>query len=611
MLALEVAYRTRQRGTEVWWVSAVESDALAIGMRTVGRRVGLTDDELNHADACDLIWERLSTRTGLWLLILDNADDPRILTGPGTSVADGQGWLRPVESGAGQVLVTSRDGSAASWGSWCIRYRLAALTGDDAARVLIDRAGTCGSQWEARALAERLGGLPLALRIAGSYLAEAASVPAAFADPGLIRTFSQYRQALDAGDLKRVFPATQDEARRLIGRTWDLSLDLLDARGMPEARQLLRLLATFADAPIPYLLLLHTLTLAKSSLFEGITGTSLWRALRALESLGLIELDTDSPARIAVARLHPLVRDTSVPRSVYASDDHAAHVALAARLVESAADIEKTGRPEDPTAWPMWQLLSPHILHVFDALVNAADDDPAVAMASSAHLAARYQAALGLYSEAAIVQRRVLSVVERSLGSYHPNVLATRHEIARLKAARGYYRVAEDELLDVLIARRRVHGSDHPSTLTTRHELARMMAEREQYAQAESLFQDVLAARLRVQGPGHPYTLTAHHAIGWVMAIRGDYARAEEELRSVLAARLRVQGPDHPDTLATRHDLAQVMADLGNYAEAEAEFADLLDAQERVLGHYHPSTDETAVQLESLRFRRTGGPGQC
>ena len=259
-LALEAAFGAQQRGTEVWWVSAAEPGVLAAGMRALGRRLGVTDAELEHGDAADVIWQRLAGRQDPWLLVIDNADDPQVLAGAGTCVAEGRGWLRPVAGQAGMVLVTSRDGSPASWGSWSRRHRLEMLPADPAAAVLADHAGHhpgLGSEEDARLLASRLGGLPLALKIAGSYLAEAAAIPAAFADTGVIRTYRQYQDAIQGGDLGTVFPApggqlTAEQARGLIGRTWDLTLDLLDARPLPEARQVLRLLASFADAPVPY-----------------------------------------------------------------------------------------------------------------------------------------------------------------------------------------------------------------------------------------------------------------------------------------------------------------------------------------------------------------------
>jgi len=555
-VALEVAYRAQLRGAEVWWIAAVEQDGLVAGLRTVGRRVGVTDAELNRGDVCDVLWERLNARPEPWLLVLDNADDPRILNGPAASLSEGSGWLRPVESPSGQVLVTSRDGAESSWGSWCIRHRLPVLPVDEAAKVLLDRAGhLAGSDDEARALADRLGGLPLALRIAGSYLAQAAAVPAAFAEPGLIRTFRQYRDALDAGDLDAVFRApgtgqpSQDEARRLIGRTWDLSLDLLDARQLPEARRLLRLLACFADAPIPYELLLHPATLAASSFFEGLTGARLWEVLRALDAFGLIELAPRAQTEIPVARLHPLVRDTSAD---------AAYLNLAASLLGRAAQTEEAGQPDDPPMWPAWQLLSPRILYLFESAASEYPDDSVVALAAAANLAGRYQAQQGMYRQSEAVRRRVLAVLEKKLGSDHQDTLAIRYNVARMMAERGDYAGAEAEFRDVSAARLEVLGPAHHGTLTTRHEIARMMAARGNYAGAEAEYREVLAARLPVQGPDHPHTLSARHEIARMMAARGDHAGAEAEYREVLAVNRRVLGPDHPSTLVTIENLEKL-----------------------------------------------------
>jgi hypothetical protein len=655
-LALEVAYQARQCGVEVWWVSAVEADSLVAGIRTVGRRLGVTDAELNRGDVCDVIWERLSARTAPWLLVLDNADDPQILTGPGTWVGEGRGWLRPVDSAVGQVLVTSRDGAETSWGAWCIRRRLPVLPSDQAAQVLIDRTGNvAGSDDEARALADRLGGLPLAVRIAGSYLAEAAAIPAAFAEPGLIRTFRQYQDALDAGDLDAVFRApgtgqpSQDEARRLIGRTWDLSLDLLDARQIPEARRLLRLLACFADAPIPHELLLHPATLSASTLFEAITGTSLWNALQSLDGFGLVHLDLETQAAIPITRLHPLVRDTSTPRPDVTDGDYATYLKLAARLLYRAIDAEETGLPEDPPMWPVWQVLSPHILHLFEVLTLTPDhpEDAPMVLAHAANFAARYQAAQGLRLQAEALQRELLVICEEAFGVDHPNTLDIRHSIANRTAERGDYAGAEAQFRDVLAARARVLGPDHPGTLNTRHEVARMMAElgdhagaeaeyrnilairmwiqgpdhpstlttrnaiaaemeqQGDHAGAEAQFRDVLAARARVLGPDHPGTLNTRNYIAWMIAEHGDYAGAEAEYRDVLAARLRVQGPGHPDTLAARYEIARMMGKRGDHAGAESEYRDVLAARLRVLGPDHPDTLRTARNLDHLEQRKT------
>ena len=294
-LALEAAHLASRRGAEVWWVSATEERRFLAGMRALGRRLGVTDDELRHGEAADLLWRRLSEWRQEWLLVIDNTDDPQLLAGPSMRTADGTGWLRPVDSPPGLVLVTSRDGRAASWGPWCRLRPVGMLSAKEAAQVLADRAGhhhdALGGDSGAEALAQRLGGLPLALRIAGSFLAEMAEVPPAFADPGLIHSYRQYRQALEQGHLDTTFPSlgtrdmTPEQARGIIDRTWELSLDLLESRQFPEARRLLRLLACFADAAIPYELLLSPPILASSALFRGSPAPGYGRSFRSWRDL--------------------------------------------------------------------------------------------------------------------------------------------------------------------------------------------------------------------------------------------------------------------------------------------------------------------------------------
>ena len=378
-------------------------------------------------------------------------------------------------------------------------------------------------------------------------------MPVAFADTGLIRTYQEYYVALEQGHLDTVPTVTggeltSDQTPGVIGSTWDLSLDLLDARQLPEARRLLRLMATFADAPLPYQLLLDAGTMSASTLFEKITGPRLWQVLQALDGFGLIDLETDgssigSDNAAPVLRLHPLIRDTSYPRPDVPGEERAAYLDLAARLLQRAAK-QQTGLPEDPPTWPVWQLLAPHALEVFTVLESepGCPGDAALAAADAAELAARYRAEQRLHAEAEAVLRGVTAVREDNL------------------------------------------GADHPDTLDTRHGIARRMVQRRDFSQAQTEFREVLAARLRVLGPDHPETLGTRHSIARTMAALGDYAGAQAEFREVLAIRMEILGPEHPRTLGTRHEIARTMAALGDYAGAQAEFREVLAIQLHVLG---------------------------
>jgi tetratricopeptide (TPR) repeat protein len=602
-LVLEAAFRATEFGTEVWWVSATDLGTLVAGMRAVGRRLGVAQEDLERGDAADLVWQQLAMRQNPWLLVIDGADDPQMLRGIGNSVADGRGWLRPLTGQIGTVLVTSRDGTA-DWGPWCHRHRLGMLPAADAAAVLADNAGRyprLGGEDDAQMLAVRLGGLPLALRIAGSYLASSAALPPAFTDAGTITTYQGYREAMDCGQPRQgLAPSTgqmtQVEVQTLIGWTWELTLDRLDARHMPEARQLLQLLAGFADAPIPYELLLSPGIMAASPFFPEITGPRLWEVMTALDDFGLLDLSktTHGSDEISVVELHPLIRDTSRPAT--GSGDQIAFLELASRLAEHAAEQQD---PENPQMWPALQLLAPHIIDVFHKLAHTADchDNALQSAANAAGVAAWYQANQGFSTQAEALYRAVLEVRTRILGPDDISTLSTRHQIAHQVAERGDHATAEAEHRAVLEAETRILGPDADRTLRTRHCLAHEIAKRGDHATAEAEHRAVLEAQTRILGPDAERTLNTRRCLAEEIAQRGDHATAEAELRALLEAQTRILGLDHRYTLVTRYELAWQLLQLGDDAAAEAEYRAVLEAETRILGPDHPSTLATRSDL--------------
>ena len=175
-------------------------------------------------------------------------------------------------------------------GSQARIHNVGALPPIEAVRVLFDLThGRGGTDVAARRLADRLGGLPLALRHAGSYLS---STTRAAPWPGLVRDFAAYASALDkAGalpllDSPPLGVINEREDRRMIARTFEISLDLLTERGARYARPLLRLLSCLADAPIPYVDVLDPTRLAKSPKFAGVDGDALARQLFDLAEFG-------------------------------------------------------------------------------------------------------------------------------------------------------------------------------------------------------------------------------------------------------------------------------------------------------------------------------------
>jgi hypothetical protein len=383
-IALAAAQTARERGWRVWWATATDTASLTGAMLEVLRQLGAPETVTRPVSsgepaAADRAWAYLNgphSAGRRWLLIFDNADDPAVLAAPGaTSPADHVGWLRPDPRGI--VIVTTRIKDPRTWGPGISLRELSPLDDDAAAQVLADLAPVIRDPdgQQARELGHRLGGLPLALHLAGSYLASP------FAR---WHTFAEYRRALDSVELPVALADLGDSAagaRTDIQRTWDLSLDALAADRRPQARPLLLLLSCYAPAtPIPVgMLRPHLLTdlLAAGRLSPGDTDDTeaererrMRSGLQGLAVAGLIDIADRGDAQ-AVA-VHPVVADANRARLRSTS--------IAARRGISDAALRLLGAAcgeldrERPAHWPAWHGLVPHILALHEWLADLLND---------------------------------------------------------------------------------------------------------------------------------------------------------------------------------------------------------------------------------------------
>jgi tetratricopeptide (TPR) repeat protein len=646
--AIELA-RLAQPDRRVWWVSAVDGTCLVAGMLTVARRLGATELDLaalamHSGDGLDWLWELLNTAPDGWLLVFDNADHPRLLSGPSASVADGTGWVRA--SRRGLVLVTSRDGDQATWGRQAQVYRLKPLPPGDASRVLQDLAPDAGGQPQAEALARRLGGLPLALHLAGSYLGS-----------GIARwhSFEGYLDALDGqavgAPLLRPDPelVRSGDPRLTLMRTWELSLDHLTRHGQRDSRTVLRLLSCYAPTvPIGLTLLDHEdleELLGACQPGSGPEGlpvhVRLERALRGLARVGLI--DANAAERAVV--VHPMIAETNrahLLAPTAADADPRLVRRTAVHLLAAGADQVDVAQPKD---WPRIGELTSHLIALLDAIASSLEeadlarlietsariahiypwlgglatakdltnaalahvsrldvDDPAYL--SLQHVVAYQTGYQGRWAEAETSFRHLWEISERILGAAHPSTLHARSELAWTIAHQQRWTEAEAIYREVLSGRLAILGDQHRDTLITRHELAWSVAAQERWFEAETAFREILAARVSRFGEEHPFTIHTKHELAGVVACQGRRSEAEVVYQQVLAWERRVLGHEHPDTRATLHNLACVMADQGRWGEAEAAFRELLRVEAQVLGDHHPNVANTCEELTRVLEHR-------
>ena len=440
--ARAVAARIAAGGGRVWWVPAGNAVVLTQRLLGLAGELGASPGQVEKAMAglvnpSDVLWQQLEASPG-WILILDNADDLAALAVGGQEARSGSGWLR--RSRAGLVVVTSRVRDRQAWGPVVELHRLETLGEEDGSQVLLDLAPAGGDEDAARSLSARLGGLPLALHHAGSYLSSPFATEV---------SFKGYERALSARFAELMGRGDDDRAKVIA--TWELSLAALEAQGAGQARPLLRVLSCFASPePVPALLL-------DREVLAGMCGTVIRveDGLSGLFSVGLI--DTVNPAAGAPSdvKVHRLVAETI---RYQAGEELLASLEEAVKLLAAA-----TSRLDerDPQHANRWLAVLPHLqaLQLFEVQLPAEAEASLAQAAGSVSLAlvsgGRYVAALDVAE----------SGLERGhgLSGAHPMVLRLRERRAFARKFLGRYAEAEAEFRQILDARLRVLGPDHPT----------------------------------------------------------------------------------------------------------------------------------------------------
>ncbi|MET9704848.1 tetratricopeptide repeat protein [Streptomyces griseus] len=625
---------TVEGGRAGLWVNAPDLASLRAGMLAVAADRGAGEGELAAARnglraAADLVWERLDRSDQPWLLVIDNADDPAVLR-------EGN-WLRT--SPRGITLVTTRQ-VAAHWWPGATLHHVGVLPREDAARVLCDLAPERGTAEEAAEIADRLGRLPLALTLAGGFLAHQVISPWSMAE---------YGRALDRGN--EVDPielldqgaaySVGDTSRHLASTTWELSLDALRAQGLPDATTLVRLLSCWSHDPLPLRLL------AGSEIDAVVPRARVESALRGLLDHSLTRLVPGPPRCL---RTHGVLLD-SIARSTPA-DQHDVLVSTAAELLGAVVpDVSRPWAREDPP-------LAPYVPHTL-ALLRRATQWSAVGPAAVTRVlecTTRLAVALhraGDYASALSVAQEAVTRGTRALEATHPAVIAIRQRAGRSLYRLGRYEEAEAThrlaladctavfganavetlescaglspvlawVLDrreeaVALVRRAVEGRTaalgptHPSTLIARTYLLEFTAGPETRPDAGAALVSDCRSEL---GPGHPITLDAELNHGFALVTAGRQTLALDLIRQVVGGSERAYGAEHPKTLAARSLLSRVLGELGRLPEAAEQAEWVADARARVLGAGHPwtqwSLDRLAERRRALDDERRTGDG--
>jgi hypothetical protein len=170
---------------------------------------------------------------------------------------------------------------------------------------------------------------------------------------------------------------------------------------------------------------------------------------------------------------------------------------------EAILCVSHPGSSDDPSTWPAWARLMPHLLAA-DLIATTNCELRQLACDASAYLVGRGDARTG-YD----LTTRVYQPWRQRLGDDDPHTLSIGNCRAWALRLMRRYAEARDLDRDILAHRRRVLGEDHPSTLEAANCLAEDLRALGEVQAALNLDQDTLIRRRQVLGEDHPDTLAS------------------------------------------------------------------------------------------------------
>lgn len=428
-------------------------------------------------------------------------------------------------------------------------------------------------------LCKRLGRLPLAVTLVGSYLGLDLNL-------GLGEmTALLEKKGLDARCLDKPDPTV---AKRGVKAAFDLSWEHLTA----ETQRLACVLAMFARAPIEWRLVENTFISAdtdseESPQFDRFDLKEWRQELMRYSLLQGVELPEQGRSGY---QLHPLIWEYLRQKISKVLDEQ-----IRRSMVKAIVTEAKTIKGNAP--FTDYEKVRPSIPHVTEVAeewtTNLADED----VIQSCNALALFYGGFVDYEQEEFWNSKNVELAKRRLPENHPDIAATLNNLAELYRGQGKYTEAEPLYLEALAIDRESLPKNHPDLAIDLNNLALLYKSQGKYTEAESLYLEALAIDRESLPKNHPQLANHLNNLAGLYRAQGKYTEAEPLFLEALAIARESLPKNHPQLAGSLNNLAGLYKAQGKYKEAEPLYLEALAIARECLPKNHPSL---ATSLNNL-----------
>jgi len=589
-VAVEFCYRYGRYFEGVHWLQANQD--LMAEIAECGRMMGIEpwpEKAPEQVDATLRAWGQGERR----LVVFDNLEEPRLL----------EEWL-PMMNCVRALVTARREHWPRTLG---IRtQRLGVLKRDESRTLLRKLAPRLEKRPdnELDELAERLGDLPLALHLAGSYLDSRPGLPI----QGYLAELDKAGGMLKHAGLPESMADNPTKHDLSLAATFQVSWVKLDGEeAVDQAARRIFLASSYcaANAPIPVEVLARAVANGEE---EEETERQFELGLRRLNECGLLAEEEGGPA------VHPLLAEFG--RAKDKAAEQSALPGLVKALCDLASTANKSGFPERykplrahvqaaaetadragiAQAGKLWNEQGNHMNQVAEfigakaacerarAIDERAYGPDHTAVASDVNNLGMVLTNVGDLAGAKAAYERALAIDERAYGADHPTVARDVNNLGLVLKEQGDLVGAIAAYERALAIGERTYGTDHPTVAIYVNNQGLALQELGDLARAKAAYERALAIDERAYGPDHPTVARDVNNLGLVLKELGDLLGAIAAYERALAIDERAYGPDHPTVATDLNNLGLVLQDLGDMAGAKAAYERALAIIERVFG---------------------------